>query len=96
MAGYRARSIDGPCHNTIPPYNHYVVLGPLEPDKVARQIKERIGYDVCIVDANDLDVQILGTSSESIDKEQFARILKDNPLGQDAQQTPMGIIRKVS
>ena len=95
VAGYRARSIDGPCHNTIPPYNHYVVLGPLEPDKVARQIKERIGYDVCIVDANDLDVQILGTSSESIDKEQFARILKDNPLGQDAQQTPMGIIRKV-
>ena len=96
VAGYRARSIDGPCHNTIPPYNHYVVLGPLEPDKVARQIKERIGYDVCIVDANDLDVQILGVSSESIDKEQFARILKDNPLGQDAQQTPMGIIRKVS
>ena len=50
---------------------------------------------MCIVDANDLDVQILGTSSESIDKEQFARILKDNPLCQDAQQTPMGIIRKV-
>ena len=73
-----------------------MVLGPLEPDKVARQIKERIGYDVCIVDANDLDVQILGVSSESIDKEQFARILKDNPLGQDAQQTPMGIIRKVN
>ena len=22
VAGYKARSIDGPCHNTIPPYNH--------------------------------------------------------------------------
>ena len=95
VAGYRARSIDGPCHNTIPPYNHYVVLGPLEPDKVARQIKARIGYDVCIIDANDIDVNILGASSDAIDKELFARILKDNPLGQDAQQTPMGIIRKV-
>ena len=95
VAGYRARSIDGPCHNTIPPYNHYVVLGPLNPDKVCREIKEELGYDVCIIDANDIDVNILGASSDKIDREQFARILKDNPLGQDAQQTPMGIIRKV-
>ena len=95
VAGYKARSIDGPCHNTIPPYNHYVVLGPLEPDKVAKQIKERIGYDVCIVDINDLEGQILGASDKRIDKELFARILKDNPLGQDDQQTPMGVIRVV-
>ena len=93
-AGYRARSIDGPCHNTIPPYNQCVVLGPLEPDKVARQIKERIGYDVIISDINDLEGQILGASSKAIDKKLYARILKDNPLGQDCQQTPMGIIRK--
>ncbi len=96
VAGYRARSIDGPCPNTIPPYNQYVVLGPLNPDKVACQIKEAIGYDVCIVDINDLEGQILGTSSKQIDKELFARILKDNPLGQDDQQTPMGIIRKAA
>lgn len=96
VAGYRARSIDGPCHNTIPPYNQYVVLGPLKPEKVACQIKEAIGYDVCIADANDLDCQILGVSSKQIDKKLYARILKDNPLGQDDQQTPMGIIRKVA
>ena len=95
VAGYKARSIDGPCHNTIPPYNHYVVLGPLEPDKVAKQIKERIGYDVCIVDINDLEGQILGVSDKRLDKELYARILKDNPLGQDDQQTPMGVIRVV-
>ena len=95
VAGYRARSIDGPCHNTIPPYNQYVVLGPLKPEKVAQQIKERIGYDVCIVDINDLEGQILGASSKNLDKDLYARILKDNPLGQDDQQTPMGIIRKV-
>ena len=95
VAGYRARSIDGPCHNTIPPYNQYVVLGPLHPEKVAKQIKERIGFDVCIVDINDLEGQILGASSKALDKRLYARILKDNPLGQDDQQTPMGIIRKV-
>ncbi len=95
VAGYRARSIDGPCHNTIPPYNQYVVLGPLKPEKVAKQIKERIGYDVCIVDINDLEGQILGTSSKKLDKKLYAKILKDNPLGQDDQQTPMGVIRPV-
>lgn len=95
VAGYKARSIDGPCHNTIPPYNQYVVLGPLKPDRVARQIKERIGFDTCIVDINDLEGQVLGVSDKSLSKALYARILKDNPLGQDDQQTPMGIIRKV-
>lgn len=94
VAGYRARSIDGPCHNTIPPYNHYVVLGPLKPDKVAREIRDRIGYDVAIVDINDLEGQILGVSDKRLSKSLYARILKDNPLGQDDQQTPMGVIRK--
>lgn len=93
VAGYRARSIDGPCHNTIPPYNQCVVLGPLEPEKVACRIKERIGHDVLITDINDLEGQILGASSKSLDKALYARILKDNPLCQDCQQTPMGIIR---
>lgn len=95
IAGYRARSIDGPCHNTIPPYNHYVVLGPLDPDKVARQIKQRIGYETLIVNINDLEGQILGASSKELSKELYARVLKDNPLGQDDQQTPMGVIRIV-
>lgn len=95
VAGYRARSIDGPCHNTIPPYNLYVVLGPLKPDQVAKDIRDRIGYDVCIVDINDLEGQILGVSSKRLSKELYARILKDNPLGQDDQQTPMGVIRVV-
>ncbi len=95
VAGYRARSIDGPCHNTIPPYNHYVVLGPLNPDKVAQEIAEKIGHRVIIVDINDLEGQILGASDASMDKKLYAKILKDNPLGQDDQQTPMGVIRIV-
>ena len=94
IAGPKARSIDGPCDCTIPPYNHYVVLGPVEPDKVAVQIKERIGFDVCIVDINDIDGVILGVSDQKMDRDLYARILKDNPLGQSGQQTPMGIIRK--
>ena len=95
VAGYKARSIDGPCHNTIPPYNHYVVLGPENPDKVAAECAKKLGYRVIVVDINDLEGQILGASSKALDKKLYARILKDNPLGQDRQQTPMGIIRKL-
>lgn len=95
VAGYKARSIDGPCHNTIPPYNHYVVLGPEKPEKVAKEISQRIGYRCAIVDINDLEGQILGVSHKDMDKNLYARILKDNPLGQDNQQTPMGVIRVV-
>lgn len=95
VAGYKARSIDGPCDNTIPPYNHYVVLGPENPDQVAKQCADALGYRVIIVDLNDLGGQILGVSDETIDKELYLKILKDNPLGQSRQQTPMGVIRTV-
>lgn len=95
IAGPKARSIDGPCDCTIPPYNHYVVLGPENPDEVAASIKERIGFDALVVDINDIDGVILGISDESLSRELYAKVLKDNPLGQSRQQTPMGIIRKI-
>ena len=97
IAGYRARSIDGPCEYTLPPYNHYVVLGPDRPDEVAKEIADAIGYPVAITDINDLEGQVLGVSDKkTMDKKELALILKDNPLGQSHEQTPMGIIRPVS
>lgn len=95
VAGDKARSIDGPCDNTIPPYNEYVVLGPKNPDKVARDIARRIGHRCAIVDINDLGGRILGISHKDMDREYIARILRDNPLGQCKEQTPMGVIREV-
>lgn len=96
IAGYKARSIDGPCHFTLPPYNHYVVLGPDKPDETAASITARIGFPVAITDINDIEGQILGTSDKHMDRDLLVKILKDNPLGQCSEQTPMGIIRKAS
>ena len=96
VAGRKAASIDGPCSYTIPPYNEYVSLAPAEPDEVARRIADAIGYPVAIADLNDLGGEILGTSDPKMDRELLVRILKDNPLGQEGQQTPMGIIRRVA
>lgn len=96
IAGYRASSIDGPTPNTIPPYNKHVVLGPERPDEVAKEVSQFLnGVSVAVVDINDLDGVILGASHPSLDRAKLVHILKDNPLGQDHEQTPMGIIRKI-
>jgi len=95
IAGYKASSIDGPTPNTLPPYNRYVVLGPENPDKVAKEISESIRAQVAIVDINDLGGNILGTSKESMDRNELLGILKDNPRGQCSEQTPIGIIRSI-
>lgn len=96
IAGDKARAIDGPCDFTLPPYNEYVVLGPADPDKVARDVSEAVGYPVLITDINDLGGNILGRYPLSLDSELYIRVLRDNPLGQSGEQTPMGIIRKQS
>ena len=91
MAGYRARSI-GVSATIL--CNHCLVIVAEAGIQVAETLP-RVGYDVAIVDINDLEGQILGASSKAVNKKLYARILKDNPLGQDDQQTPMGIIRRV-
>lgn len=94
IAGYKAQAIDGPTPNTIPPYNEYVVLAPDKPDEVAENISKQLNVDTVVVDINDLDGVVLGASHEKIDRKKVVAILKDNPLGQDHEQTPLGIIRR--
>ena len=94
VAGAKARGIDGPTEGTIPPYDHYVVLTPDQPMRTSRELAAALGHPVAIVDINDLGANILGFSEKEPSLEQLGRILGDNPLGQSAECTPMGIIRK--
>lgn len=97
IAGPKARAIDGPTSGTIPPYNTHVVLGPDSPDKVAKEISNALGgTKIVISDINDLGGNILGGSHSDINVDEVVQILKDNPLGQGKEQTPMGIIREIS
>ena len=94
VAGHGARSIDGAVPYALPPYNTYVSKGPINADEVAEKIAAKINAKVTIVDANDFGVNILG-ASKGIDNKLIAKIIKDNPLGQSDEQTPVGIIREV-
>lgn len=94
VCGKKAYAIDGPCDYTLPPYNRYAKKAPLNPDRVAREMKNKLGNEFIVLDANDLNVDILGKSSKSLNEKFLKALFKDNPLGQSAQQTPIAIVRK--
>lgn len=96
MLGPRVRAIDGPCHFTLPPYNTHAKLAPEKPNKVAKELTEAMGgCPVIIIDANDIGVNILGKPDKNMDEDKLAAVFKDNPLGQESQQTPIAIVRVV-
>ena len=94
VAGYRASSIDGPSPKNIAPYDRYVILGPVHPDETAQELSDHLGgISALIVDVNDFGGVILGASKTPLTREDYVHILRDNPLGQTNEQTPLGIIR---
>lgn len=96
IVGYKALSIDPPSPQDIPPYNTHIILAPLRPDSVAVELSELFDHvKVAIVHNDDFNRSILGVSHHSMNLNSIEKILKDNPLGQKHEQTPIGIIRKV-
>lgn len=94
VAGTKARAIDGPCDNTLPPFNRYATLGPSKPRAAANRIADRIGVPVVIIDANDLGVNVLGRSKDAPSETFCEKVFRDNPLGQSSQRTPIAIVRR--
>lgn len=95
VAGRNINAIDGPCDYTLPPYNQYAKLGPLNPDKVAQEISRQCGAETVIIDANDLGVAVLGQSNKQENPKLYQQIFRDNPLGQSTEQTPLCIVREI-
>jgi F420-0:gamma-glutamyl ligase len=91
VAGVQAATIDA--HGTSPLQPDCVILGPKDPQAVARRIHEATGLPSAVVDVNDIGGSwVLGASGID-DRALIEKILKDNPLGQKAEQTPFGLIR---
>lgn len=96
VVGPKARSIDGPGEYVIPPYNQYAKMAPLEPDKVCEDLAKHTGCYVIMLDANDLGLEVLGTSTKDVTLSMARELFGDNPLDQSDQQTPIAICRKVA
>ena len=80
---------------TLPPYDRHIVMGPKDPAGVVKRIKERIGADVAIADVNDIHCVDIMAYAGDLQEEAFRAALVDNPAGNDDQQTPIVILKRM-
>jgi len=98
IAGSNVEAIDGPTWNTLPPHNTHAKLGPADPDGVAAHLSTLLAnaaggpVGFVVIDANDLTATVLG-ASPGADRVLAATLMRDNPLGQGHEQTPVCVLR---
>ncbi len=97
MLGEEVSGLDGFYGEDIPEYEHMGVRVPRDPDKVCDEVYEKTGVVMMVVDANDLNVELLGKGQQlkGYTKDQLLGLIRDNPAGQDRQLTPFVLIREV-
>ena len=100
VAGPKARGIDGPGYPTIPPYDEMVVLTAAKPRQTAQHVGDLLAQhgkrvEVFLVDINDIGGNVLGSTTDRATETLVSRILRDNPIGQGHESTPLGIIRRL-
>jgi len=95
IAGNRVSQIDGFNPHTIKPFDEFAMLGPEDPPRDAQAIEDATGWPAVIVDANNINVEVIGMSKGvTVAKEVVRRATLDNPLGQEDQQTPVVLVRQ--
>jgi F420-0:gamma-glutamyl ligase-like protein len=100
VAGSQVNAIDGPSAANLPPFDHWAMAAPVDSEgevhRIAAALSARYGVriDVAVIDANDLTAEVFAvTEGSSVDR--VLGLVADNPLGQSAEQTPFGYIRRV-
>lgn len=97
IAGHQISQIDGFYGQAFPQYAEIGILGPRDCHKICQDLKNKFGFSFVIADVNDLGRNVLGRSQNLKGKEKLIlEILKDNPVGQSNQQTPLVIIREIN
>ena len=94
IAGMQAATIDAAHTSPVPPYDQCVIMGPKDPDKEATKIFERTGHEAAIMDINDIGGSWVLGASRGIERKKLEAVMKDNPMGQGGELTPIALIRK--
>jgi len=97
IAGHDIASIDGfYMGSAFEIYHDLALLVPNQPGAVCAEIEATLGLPVMLVDANDLSIDIFGTSpSCRYADDTLCEMIRDNPAGQSAELTPLILIRPV-
>ncbi len=96
VAGKQVAMIDAAHTSGVKEFYECVILGPEDPDGVARQIGQALSCPVAIVDANDIFGCTVVGATPDINPDLVAQAMRDNPAGQGDELTPIVILRPVS
>ena len=93
IAGVQARMIDAVGTSPVKPYDEYVLKGPADPEGVVRNLKRRFGVEFAIMDINDIGGSWVVAATSRINTKALEDLMRDNPMGQGTQLTPLTIVR---
>ncbi len=79
----------------LPPHDHHIVFGPGKPDQLATELSESLGTAVAVVDANHRTGAWVVGASPGVDRRWVEAALADNPAGNEDEQTPVVLIRRL-
>ena len=97
VAGLDARMMDAEHTMGIAEFYEFCIPAPHDPPGTVRALKAALGVDVAICDINDISpAWCVATTLPADRKRLLERSFDDNPLGQDDEQTPLGIWREVA
>lgn len=95
IVGMEVSGLDGFYDKVFPEYGEFGIRIPENPSGVCNEIYEKLGVKAMIVDANDIERQILGKADSIKETDEFLeKLIEDNPAGQSKQLTPFILIRK--
>jgi hypothetical protein len=96
IAGPQVAQIDGTRVGTFERYINVIIYGPAFPKWTCERISAALGgIETAIIDANDYgDVDVLGKTA-GVDEHWLSLAIADNPLGQELQMTPLGLVRRI-
>jgi tetratricopeptide (TPR) repeat protein len=94
VAGPGAAMIDDVAA-ALPPHDHHLLFGPGRPDQLSEDLSAALGCHVCVVDANHLTGAWVVGASAGVDRKWVEKVLSDNPAGNEDEQTPIVLIRKI-
>ncbi len=93
IAGHHISEIDGFNPDAMPPFDQYAMLPSKHPDAICEELAQRFGCAAYIIDGNNINVEVVGRSSNLPMPEADAReVMLDNPMGQGDELTPVFLI----
>ena len=101
VAGAGVNAIDGPSALNLPPYDRWATKAPVDPqaaaERIAAAVRDHTGcrVAVAVIDASDLAADVFAIAGD-VRHEDVIAVVADNPLGQSDEQTPFGLVRRMS